>query len=510
MYQLKRRHLGALVLTVLAGLMVTSLAGPASAQSSGDMRLSRTPLIAVVSIRSQRVVVYAGHGKILESPVSTGQSGYETPVGIFSIIQRARDHYSNLYNNAPMPFMQRLTWSGIALHSGDLPGYPASHGCIRMPHGFAARLYGLSKRGMRVLVVRDDMSPVDFDHHALFKPGPAQPVPANDQAPSNLVLSSTRAGDQQDAAAAPPQSWRSIAMAKEAAAEITAKKADEARRAADKLIDAAAEVEEELELAEDAKARAEARIESATERLLEVEESSAFAQKLRDSKIKAQERLIAAQARIDAIDAAGKAKIAVAVAARREAKAARLANFAAQSEAKAAGAQMAPISVFISRKTQRLYVRQAFEPLFESDVTIHNARAPIGTTLFTAMHYTDGGADLRWNALTMYPSAGAHGSQRNRDGEPTRTSADAAKAALERITIPQDTVDRINELISPGSSLIISDEGMSRETSKGTDFVVLMSGEPQGGSRRRRPAPNIARDYEAPFSPATVFNPFYW
>jgi hypothetical protein len=170
------------------------------------------------------------------------------------------------------------------------------------------------------------------------------------------------------------------------------------------------------------------------------------------------------------------------------------------------------VSVFISRKTQRLHVRQAFEPLFESAVTIRDPGAPIGTTIFTALNYTGKDAeDLRWSALSMYANAGspASGSPRNRGGEP-RTSADAAKAALERIAMPQDAIDRINELISPGSSLIISDETMSRETGKGTDFIVLMSGEPQGGIRRRPRNPSIARGYDEPLPPGGNPNPFPW
>ncbi len=142
-----------------------SLTGQADAQGSfdpGRFRGAHTPLIVVVSLNSQSVTVYSARGKLLEAPVSTGMPGYETPVGIYSVLQMRRDHYSNLYNDAPMPFMQRLTWSGIALHAGDLPGYPASRGCIRMPYDFAGQLFELSKRGTRVVVVRGDVSPGRF------------------------------------------------------------------------------------------------------------------------------------------------------------------------------------------------------------------------------------------------------------------------------------------------------------------------------------------------------------
>jgi hypothetical protein len=515
MYQLKRRRLGALALKTMLGLMVMILAGPASAQTipetgRGDLGLSRTantPLIAVVSLRSQRVTVYSARGKMLEAPVSTGKPGYETPAGIYSVLQKRRFHYSNLYNDAAMPFMQRLTWSGIALHAGELPGYPASHGCIRMPYGFAMQLFELSKRGLRVLVVRDDMSPVDFAHPTLFKPGPVQPEPGEDRAPGNVHLSSVQSGAHlENTALLPLPTRRSIAAAKEAAAEAAAKKADEARRAAARIGRDAAEFEDVLESAESAKRRAAARIEEAD---LLVGGSSAFAQELKDIKTKAQERLVAAQAQIDAIYAIGKAKIDAARAAREEAKTAEAARVTAQNEAMLAAGQMAPVSVFISRKTQRLYVRRAREPVFESAVTIRNPKAPIGTTIFTALNWTDDDAELRWNALSMYPHR-ASGFPRQRDGEPARTSPDAAKAALERISMPQDAIDRINELISPGSSLIISDEAMSRETGEATDFVVLMSGEPQGGTARRRPDPNVARGDDGPFSPGGITSFFSW
>ena len=94
------------------------------------------PVMAIVSLGRQRVTVYDADGWIMRAPVSSGQTGYETPAGIYSILQRKAEHYSNLYDDAEMPFMQRLTWSGIALHAGALPGHPASHGCVRMPLRF--------------------------------------------------------------------------------------------------------------------------------------------------------------------------------------------------------------------------------------------------------------------------------------------------------------------------------------------------------------------------------------
>jgi lipoprotein-anchoring transpeptidase ErfK/SrfK len=125
---------------------------------------STEPIMAIVSLRSQRITVYDAKSWILRAPVSSGQKGRETPAGIFSVIQKEAEHYSNLYDDAYMPHMQRITWSGIALHGGPLPGHPASHGCVRMPYDFARRLFGLTKLGMRVIVAPSDVAPVEIVH----------------------------------------------------------------------------------------------------------------------------------------------------------------------------------------------------------------------------------------------------------------------------------------------------------------------------------------------------------
>jgi hypothetical protein len=443
---------------------------------------------------------------MLEAPVSTGQSGYETPAGLYSVIERKTQHFSNLYENAPMPFMQRITWSGIALHEGELPGYPASHGCVRLPYGFAGRLFHLSRRGMRVVVVRDDMAPVDFTHDALFRPRPASQRPGSD-------LSADGGGARvEHAVFAPDLPRRSIAAAKAAAAQAAAERARQAAKALHRALEEAGDYLEKLETAESKKKDAEATIKEA-DGLIKDGVSPGDRETLKAAKARAQDRIAAAQAQIEALYAAGKAKIDAAAAARAEAKAAREASATADEEAKRAAP--APVSVFISRKTQRLYVRQSFEPLFESDVTIRNPGAPIGTTLFTAVDYAGGDTDeLRWNALAMYPRQARHRMDfpPPRPEEPTRTDADAARAALDRIAIPADALERINELVVPGSSLIVSDEELSHETSKGTDFIVTMSGEPQGGIARRRSRPESFGGYDddLPPPPTAGFAPFSW
>ena len=112
----------------------------------------------VVSIPLQRAYVYRGGTLIGITTVSTGRRGHETPAGTFNILQKRREHYSNLYNNAPMPFMQRLTWDGIALHAGQIPSRPASHGCVRLPLDFARQLFAVTQVGASVHIIEQSPS----------------------------------------------------------------------------------------------------------------------------------------------------------------------------------------------------------------------------------------------------------------------------------------------------------------------------------------------------------------
>src|SRR5437868_11912367 len=142
------------------------------AVESIEQRTAGEPILAIVSLQSQRSIVYDANGWILRAPVSSGQRGRETPAGIFSVIQKDADHHSNLYDDAYMPHMQRITWSGIALHGGPLPGHPASHGCVRMPYEFAERLFDATRLGMRVIIAPGNATPVEIAHPALFSPKP--------------------------------------------------------------------------------------------------------------------------------------------------------------------------------------------------------------------------------------------------------------------------------------------------------------------------------------------------
>src|SRR3981081_1387339 len=125
------------------------------------------PLIIAISIERQNLRIYDANGFYAETPISPGMRGHPTPMGVFSVIQKHKFHHSNIYSGAPMPYMQRITWSGVAMHAGVLPGYPASHGCIRMPMTFAVKMWNWTKMGARVVVTPGEMTPASFSHPLL-------------------------------------------------------------------------------------------------------------------------------------------------------------------------------------------------------------------------------------------------------------------------------------------------------------------------------------------------------
>lgn len=448
------------------------------------------PVMAIVSLSRQRVTVYDADGWIMRAPVSSGQSGHETPAGIYSILQRKAEHYSNLYDDAAMPFMQRLTWSGIALHAGALPGYPASHGCVRMPHDFAERLFGVTRLGMRVIVMRDDIGPDAISHPLLFKPASADTRTA--EGPSVVALDA-----RPRAAVTPFQSLRMIAAAKAAEAEAAARNAEAARLAAGAKFKEAARANKALRMARGAKGRAEAHVRE-IESQLESASDPAAKEVAEAAKANALATLDEAQTRFEAVQAKVQPALDAIAIFRKAALAAEEARVAAEEEARAARRGIAPISVFISRASQRLYVRQAMQPLFESPVTIADPDQPLGTYVFTALAYTKGETDMRWNAVSLHGGLRSQARQASNVSRPDVRGTDtgAARSVLDRISIPDDALERISAMISPGSALIVSDEPLSRETGPATEFIVVMSDEPQGGIRIRRREPEARSRYQ--------------
>src|SRR6476469_5876199 len=157
-------------LTALTADAVARQARPVTTKEATAPRDAGEPIMAIVSIKSQQVTFYDADGWILRAPVSTGTEGRETPAGVFAIVEKKKDHRSNMYDDAWMPNLHRITWNGIALHGGPLPGYAASHGCVRLPFGFAQKLFAKTYIGMRVIVAPDDTAPIEFSHSALFIP----------------------------------------------------------------------------------------------------------------------------------------------------------------------------------------------------------------------------------------------------------------------------------------------------------------------------------------------------
>src|SRR5216683_1877028 len=191
----RRLRPGHLAIAALVAILATAdHAGARSGRSERSVdtiesRAAGEPIMAIVSLRDQRITVYDAKGWILRAPVSSGQKGRETPAGIFSVIEKQAEHYSNLYDDAYMPHMQRITWSGIALHGGVLPGHPASHGCVRMPYEFAARLFDATAIGMRVIMAPTDVAPIELAHPVLFQPKPG-----------TAALAAARTAEAQEAA----------------------------------------------------------------------------------------------------------------------------------------------------------------------------------------------------------------------------------------------------------------------------------------------------------------------
>jgi hypothetical protein len=375
----------------------------AALKSKTPEKVPAGPLQVIISVKKQRLTLYANGQPIAHSPVSTGVPGHPTPMGVFSVIEKQIYHESNLYSSAPMPYMQRITWSGVAMHQGVVPGHPASHGCIRLPREFAQRMWRMTKVGARVIIAQDEAQLADIASPRLF------------------------AGKMSDASAALPAPAAKIRLATSGTVS-----------------------DEPLKGTIDESKLHEQPVESAIDKM--VSDGAA-----------------AADAYAAAADAAPRA----------------LDKAATNETAKDPMLRPGPISVFISRKAGMLYVRKGFSPVFEAPVTIAQGDTPLGTHVFTALA-KDGGA-LRWNVVSLptehLVKKGKYVNTITPRGEKLRVQLAAPEhalqpagdptAALERINIPADTLARINELVTPGASLIVSDLTQSYETGAGTDFIVL-------------------------------------
>jgi lipoprotein-anchoring transpeptidase ErfK/SrfK len=446
-------HPAIVALAAMAALTADAAARqarPAPPTEATAPREAGEPIMAIVSIKSQQVIFYDADGWILRAPVSTGIAGRETPAGVFALLEKDKDHHSSLYDDAWMPNMQRITWNGVALHGGPLPGYAASHGCVRMPYGFAEKLFDKTQIGMRVIISPNDAEPVEFSHPALFVP-------------------------KAEAIAAAPA--KAEALAREAAE--AARTADEAKKAAASAARETALLTVSLRKLQGLKTRADAELAYADKALAAAKTDQARA-RAEDFKQKAAAKAADLGTQLDTATADAKSK-PDAAAAKEAAKAAQTTKVDTAKAANEAKLALEPVSVYISRATQKLYVRrnthkawpdggEVFDATIEVPVTIRNPDKPIGTHVFTAM--ARNGAGLRWSVVTI-------------------DNGDDAKDALDRITIPQDVLDRIAPTAVPRSSIVVSDEPLSSETNYRTEFVAVLNNQPQGGFITRRPTTDV-------------------
>jgi lipoprotein-anchoring transpeptidase ErfK/SrfK len=455
------------------------------------------PLIIAISIERQSLKLYDANGLFAQTAISTGMHGHPTPMGVFSIIQKQKFHRSNIYSNAPMPFMQRITWSGVAMHAGVLPGYPASHGCIRMPMGFAVKMYGWTKMGARVVVTPGEMTPSSFSHPLLTAqkpaPTPVAPIEPPKETPSAtksdkaIVADATATRERSktaDASDAAPQSGLKVTMSdapppasgatsvdRTTSSELTTTaSADAAVKSAARATQTvtAEETKAEPGKTDDRKAAAPGTdatksdtLKSDTPKLLE----------------KSDDKTAAANGATTTVPDIMKDP-----------------GHRSDSEKPAASRPdpaMAPkragqISVFVSRKDSKLYVRQNFAPLFEVPVTIAPSDRPLGTHVFTAQADQDDASKFHWSVVSL--PATRHAERRDDDERVSRRRkrADAVEAkptpipdnpaeALDRVTIPDDAMAKITDTLSTGASIIVSDQGIAAgETGEGTDFIVSL------------------------------------
>jgi peptidoglycan hydrolase-like protein with peptidoglycan-binding domain len=337
------------------------------------------PFHLVVSIREQKAHVYAGTQLIGSSRISSGKPGHDTPQGIFTVMEKRRHHRSNIYSNAPMPYMQRLTWSGIALHEGHIPNRPASHGCIRLPRNFAADLFSMKTRNRHVIVA-DHMPQV----HAVSSPYLLQPR-----------LPETASLDPASGTDAPPG-------AKGAPLRIYLTRHTGKHR---------------------------------LERVQHMLSRLGFYNGQQDGLM-----------------------------GRKTWRA--LVDFQLSAGIKPTGVlrgQTLPIleTAFGIEETPagHLYVRQAQKPVFDMAVQLEQSHELLGTHLFSMGDPDAQSGKTGWTALTVTgDSLGGAG---------------AALAALQRFQIPADVRTRLERMLTPHSSLAISDTGLGPETGKGTDFIVV-------------------------------------
>jgi lipoprotein-anchoring transpeptidase ErfK/SrfK len=478
---------------------------PAKKTALGEKEASKPqgPLIISISIIQQKMRIYDANGFFAETPVSTGMPGHSTPMGVFSVIQKHKFHRSNIYSDAPMPYMQRITWSGVAMHAGVLPGRPASHGCIRMPMAFAMKMWNWTKMGARVVITPGEITPRSFSHPLLasVRASP-QPTAADEPKPTapRAAVDETRASALQ----------RRTADARNAGA-ISQVSMSDATPAGDSALVSAQAVSDEpgdSPNADDRSAddnRAEGKSSGTGGEAVKVEAAPIITNKAEVAEVAAQ--IDDAKARPSKADAPNdrasdkasqkpddgdKAVAAPAVLPELDKDQPRRSDVLKAGTPKvdpAASRRAGQIAVLVSRKDSKLYVRQNFAPLFEAPVTIAPSDRPLGTHVFTAQVDKHDVNVLHWSVVSL-PAPTKYADRRGEGERSLRRRKFAATVpievkplplpdgpaeALDRLTVPADAMARIAEALSTGGSIIVSDQGVGvGETGEGTDFIVSL------------------------------------
>lgn len=456
------------------------------------------PLIIAISIEQQRLRVYDANGLFAESPVSTGMKGHSTPMGVFSIIQKHKMHRSNIYSGAPMPYMQRITWSGVALHAGVLPGYPASHGCIRMPNAFAMKMWNWTRMGARVIITPGEVTPANITHPLLVaqKVVP-QPLIADDPKTDAPAVKGDKGADAGESlnlrstvGHAPSRERTHTADASNALAANAVTMSDANSSAGTPAASGTGAGKTETLKAEagssdegqaiapaagnPAEAKADASIgdtvkaEPAKPEPPRIEETKAAPDTPATADKPVADTPAAADVKKDSTRAPGAEKAAI-----------------AKTEPPRRPGQ---IAVLVSRKDAKLYVRENFKPQFDVPVTITPSDRPLGTHVFTAEVDKNDPNSLRWSVVSMpmtarFAARGDDNDRSTRRRKPAPIVPAEAKPlpqpnspaeALDRIGVAPETMARIAGVLATGGSIVVSDLGISQggETGEGTEFIV--------------------------------------
>jgi peptidoglycan hydrolase-like protein with peptidoglycan-binding domain len=386
------------------------------------------PMTIVISLGAQKVDLYRGTTLVASSQVSSGKPGHETPAGVYSILEKQRWHESNIYSGAPMPWMQRITWSGMALHGGVVPGYPASHGCVRLYPSFASKLFPITTIGVNVLISHDRPAPLLIEHPNLFQPSAAPAVAMadpNPQSQSSDSVSSSRPADvagPTGLSEAKPSDGTAILQS---ADPQVANEVDAGSKAA--AIQAA-------EPRPNAPLRILVTRQTQRDRIIGVQNLLAALGYLKPQNFDG----TLGKPTMTAIKAFQKANGLRETGAFTDDLVKKVYEAAAKSEP----------------PTGHLFIRQEFNRVFDAPVSFKNPNQPLGTHVYSAMKFAPGDTKTQWMAITI-------------DG------ADAA-STLDRIEIPTDIRQKISERLTPGSTLIIADTSInSASLPNGGDFLVL-------------------------------------